>query len=610
MKAVVIGSTLEGLRQAVLLCREGWDVTLLASGTYLMQDVTEIWRDYPLSRQPKLHRRLENLAQELSLPAPAEENLTPADVKRLALQWMHQAGVHVRYLTRVLGLSLHKGRLCGVIAADTTGLFHQPCRRVIDALPYAGGAAAITGQAARFQAGRKVTLRLELVGADCHEDQTLPDGLSLLPGAMSRDHIFVEKDYALPHEIALTQLRSFLTSMADELLHTLPRSHTSLANAIPGAALPLCPDAEDAHLPVFVLEGWNSGNGIAAQPDEMLIAGKRMPWKESNGVPIVAWELLPEKQTDVCIVGMGTSGVWAALSASKQGVSVLGAELTPYMGGTRTLGGVTGRYYGNRSRFFAHMTDELSRYAKRFQPEGSRAAINPVTEMLYYHAVLQGIDFAPCTLVCAAKLENKCIARVLMAGEEGVYAVAARQFIDASGNGALAALAGCRFDIGDDHCGVTQNFSQWNRCATDAMGTRSIDQDTMDDTLPDEWTRTLENNLLTASEYDLFDSLTVRESRRVHGRTRITFRNAVRETHYADALCEAYSTYDPHGRCLHLWGRLGLLPALGKARYVSIPLRAVTVSEAFNLLIAGKAISCDQDALNYIRMSGDVATLG
>lgn len=610
MKAVVIGSTLKGLRQAVLLRKKGWEVILLASGTYLMQDITETWRDYPLSRQPELHRRLADLAQELSLPAPAEGKLTPVDVKRLALQWMRQAGVRVRYLTRVLGLSLHEGRLCGVIAADTTGLFHQPCERVIDALPYAGGAAAVTGQVARFPAGQKATLRLELVGADCSEDQTLSDGLRLLPGAMGSDHIFVEKDYSLPWEMTLTQLRSFLVNMADDLLCTLPRSYAALANAVPSSAIPFCPDAEGAQLPVFALEGWNNGTGTNAQPDKMLIAGKRMPWKESDSVPSVAWELLYERQTDVCIVGMGTGGVWAALSALKEGVSVLGVELTPYMGGTRTLGGVTGRYYGNRSRFFAHMTDELSRYAKRFQPEGSRAAINAVTELLYYHAVLRKIDFAPCMLVCDVKMENGRIASILMAGEEGIYTVSAQQFIDASGNGALAALAGCQFDVGDDHCGVTQNYSQWNRCASAAMGTRSIDQDTMDDTLPDEWTRTLENNLLTACEYDLFDSLTVRESRRIHGRMRITFRNVVRETHYADALCEGYSTYDPHGRCLHLWGRLGLLPALGRARYVSIPLRAVTVNEASNLLIAGKAISCDQDAFNYIRMSGDVATLG
>lgn len=610
MKAIVIGSALEGLRQAVLLRRDGWEVTLLASGTYLMQDVTETWRDYPLPRQSALCERLEKLAWELGLSMPVEEPLTPVDVKRLALLWMRQAGVQVRYLTRLAGLALHQDRLCGVLAADTTGLFYQPCQKVIDALPYAGGAAVVTGRPALFPAGSTVTLRLELMKADGREEWMLPNGLRLLPGGMSGDQVFVEKEELLPSEMTLRELRKFAVSKTDTLLHDLPREESALANAVPGTALPLCPDAAGALLPEFTLPGWGTGVGVEAQPDELLTGGRKLPWKEGGGVPLTDWELLPEKQADVCIVGMGTAGVWAAKAAHQHGAAVWGVELTPYMGGTRTLGGVSGRYYGNRSRFFTHMTEELSRYAKRFQPEGMCASVSAVTEILYYHAVLQDTDFAPCTLACAAKVRNGRISRVLMAGEEGIYSVAARQFIDASGNGALAVLAGCSYDMGDEAVGATQNYSQWNRCAMPTMGNRSIDQDTMDDTLPEEWTRTLENNLLTAREYDLYDSLTVRESRRVRGRGSISFRNVVRETHYSDALCESYSTYDPHGRCLDIWGRLGLMPALGKARYVSIPLRAVTVKEADNLLLAGKAISCDQDAFNYIRMSGDLAVLG
>lgn len=610
MKAIVIGSKLEGLRQAVLLRRDGWEVTLLASGTYLMQDVTETWREYPLCRQAGLRERLEKTARELGLSAPAEGTLTPVAVKRLALLWMRQAGVQIRYLTRLTGLALHQNRLCGVIAADTTGLFYQPCQKVIDALPYAGGAVVVSGRPVVIPMGSTVTLRLELMKVDCREEQFLPEGLKLLPGPMSEDQVFVEKEERLPSEMTLSELRLFWISKADKLLHLLPRKEKALINAVPGTALPLCPDVEGALLPEVNLPGWGKGIGVEAHPDGMLIGGRKLPWKENGGIPLVDWELLPGKQTDVCIIGMGTAGVWAAKAAQQYGVSVYGTELMPYMGGTRTMGGVSGRYYGNRSRFFAHMTEELCSYAKRFQPEETRASVNAVTEIFYYHAVLQNTDFAPCTLACAVQVREGKIVRVLMAGEEGVYTVSARQFIDASGNGAIAMLAGCSYEMGDEAIGATQNYSQWNRCAMQTMGNSSIDQDTMDDTLPEEWTRTLENNLLTAHEYDLYDSMTVRESRRIHGRSSISFRNVTRETHYADALCESYSTYDPHGRCMNVWGRLGLMPALGKARYVSIPLRAVTVQKVVNLLLAGKAVSCDQDAFNYIRMSGDLAVLG
>lgn len=610
MKAVIIGSTLEGLGRAISLRQEGWDVTLLACGTYLLQDITETWRDYPLSRQPELHSRLTAFTNAFHLPLPDEGILTPVQIKRTALQWMRAADINVRYQTRVLGISLHAGRLCGVVAADTTGLFHQPCERIIDALPYRGGAAAVSGKPIVFPSGCRVTVRLELTNAACQEDTVLPNGVTLLPGAMGPGHVFAEKLCSLPQQMTLAQLRRYSTALTDEVLASLPREHRSCAQARAGTALPLCPDADAALPPAFSMEGWNEGTGISAKPDSMLIAGVLMPWQQHGAAPVIPFEWLPEKRADVCVVGMGTAGVWAAIAARSQNVSVIGTDMMPFMGGTRTLGGVTGRYYGNRSRFFARITDQLTAYAKRFQPTDSHAQINAVTEMLYYNAAAETVDFCPCSLACAVQLQNHQISRVLLAGEEGAFTVSASQYIDATGNGALSFLCGCSFDVGDECLGITQNYSQWNRCACDSMGTRSIDQDTMDDTLPDEWTRALENNLITAREYDLYDCLTVRESRRIRGRMRITLEQVFRETHYADALCEAYSTYDPHGRCLHLWGRLGLMPALGKARYVSIPLRAVTVHEAQNLMIAGKAISCDQDAFNYIRMSADVAALG
>lgn len=84
----------------------------------------------------------------------------------------------------------------------------------------------------------------------------------------------------------------------------------------------------------------------------------------------------------------------------------------------------------------------------------------------------------------------------------------------------------------------------------------------------------------------------------------------MRGTTFEDTLCHTFSTYDPHGRSFHAAGRLGLLPAQDAPRYAPVPLRALLPREIDNLLVCGKALSMDQDALNYARMAPDVMSVG
>jgi hypothetical protein len=191
-----------------------------------------------------------------------------------------------------------------------------------------------------------------------------------------------------------------------------------------------------------------------------------------------------------------------------------------------------------------------------------------------------------------------------------VIVINAQRFIDSSGDGDIAALAGCSFEYGDDEMHAMQNYSQWNRCTPKRNGYRSIDQDTMDQTKRAEWIRALEWNMLSLMEYDMFDMLTVRETRRIIGRTVMTMKDAVRGKRTPDLIYEAYCTFDPHGRCMNITGRLGLMPAQGNPMFIPIPLGTLLPREVNNLMVVGKAISMDQDTFNYIRMNADVMCVG
>ena len=607
--AVVVGSTVKGLLAAAELRRRGYHVTMITTGTYLLQDITETWRyNAPIYAQD-LRNLLLPVAGMLGETLSESDLKTPAAIKRIALLWMQKAGVEVRYMTHIIGLALHNETLAGVLAADRWGTFILPCHHAVDATLY-DEATSLAGFGPRtFPAGTKGTARFDLVGVT-ETTEVFPEGIRVLAGGMAGDHRIVEVQYTLPAAMIMPEIRGYAVQCITAAIKRLVSGYRCMAGAQPGEALPLAVDIEAGDLAPLHIPGWNTGRGSGETPTHMLIGGKRFPWVECEGKPVFPAEKLPVIQGDVCVAGLGTAGIWAAISAQRQGARVVGIEYNPFPGGTRTMGGVSGLYYGNRSLLFRQQWQEVLTYTRSLLPNQSKGIINPVTEALFYHTQAESIQSLPCSVVCGAGVDENKLQYLLVAGEQGLSVVRAKQFIDATGDGDAAVLCGCRYTSGDAETGITQNYSQWNRCAGGVLGRRGIDQDTMDGNERGEWTRSLESNLLTAREYDLFDMLTIRENRRIHGYMSVTMPQVARGMQYHDVLCEAYSTYDPHGRCMDLTGRLGLMPALGKARFVSIPLRAVTVPEVNNLLITGKALDFDQPAFNYIRMSTDIRTLG
>ncbi len=70
-----------------------------------------------------------------------------------------------------------------------------------------------------------------------------------------------------------------------------------------------------------------------------------------------------------------------------------------------------------------------------------------------------GVDIALHTRVCAALLDGQALRAVVTESKSGRQAIAGRVFIDATGDGDLAALAGCRFEQGHPDSGLSQPLS-------------------------------------------------------------------------------------------------------------------------------------------------------
>lgn len=175
---------------------------------------------------------------------------------------------------------------------------------------------------------------------------------------------------------------------------------------------------------------------------------------------------------DVAVCGGGISGFSAAVSAARSGMKVVILENGGYMGGTMTQSLVLHFIdCANKGGIVREMLSFLNQHdmtcpraGKRVDENGKKhhgylldlegvkcffdkTCSNLGIEVLYYSRVIQ------------AEVENDNINHILIASDSGNYAIKAKQYIDATGNGNLAALAGCDYESGEPGSGTLQAMS-------------------------------------------------------------------------------------------------------------------------------------------------------
>jgi len=185
---------------------------------------------------------------------------------------------------------------------------------------------------------------------------------------------------------------------------------------------------------------------------------------------------LPEKSFDVVVVGGGTSGMFAAMSAARQGLTVALVEASGMLGGTLTqvtLGGICGAWTEeNRHQVVHGMFDELVHAMRKdgacegLYTYGQNTALpyDPVRLRSVLDRMLpDNVSLFLHSRVYDVTVEDKAITRLEAAGPEGAYALRCRVCIDGTGNALLADLAGAPTRRGDN--GVVQAASSMFRVA-------------------------------------------------------------------------------------------------------------------------------------------------
>ena len=167
---------------------------------------------------------------------------------------------------------------------------------------------------------------------------------------------------------------------------------------------------------------------------------------------------------DVFVAGAGTAGCLAAIAAARAGAKVILVERTPVPGGTLGNGGIgISNYFSaskdpNRARrivgglaYELEQRLEAAGGATGFvsMPKGPNGSSwRTVGDHEIYKGVISemlleaGVRVFLQTMFCGAQMDGERIRAVFIENKSGRFAVVAKQFVDATGDGDIARMAG------------------------------------------------------------------------------------------------------------------------------------------------------------------------
>ena len=394
-------------------------------------------------------------------------------------------------------------------------------------------------------------------------------------------------------------------------------------------------------------------------------------------IPVVA-------ECDVLVVGAGPGGVSAAVTAARNGAKAVLADLHGAPGGTATFGEVTPmmpNHYSPDGRwehalpFDGPIYLEIMKRMNAYLPAALRRVEFGKWTLPGYQVDKHLISLAMEELCLDARVtmlyhfdlaevvrDGRRIAHAVFQTKSGPLAVAARNFIDATGDGDLAALAGCEFEFGEKASGYCQpmtlcfKLSHVDRTRVDwaalqeaykeAQRTGRVDcprEDVLcckfydDDVVHFNTTRVVKKsavNALERSEAEIegrrqmrgiidwlraeipgFENarylsfaaeIGVRESRRILGRAYLTQEDFVRHSAFPDGVVRCNYNIDIHSPV----GAGTSFVKCTAAEFYEIPFRCLLPRGIDNLAIGGRSISVSHELHASSRVMPPVCSTG
>ena len=156
---------------------------------------------------------------------------------------------------------------------------------------------------------------------------------------------------------------------------------------------------------------------------------------------------------DVVVAGAGPAGIAAALAAARTGASVCLIEAHGCLGGVWTAGLLTWMFEMDQPGLPREISRRLSRLEACVagpDPNQYTYDIEEMKLLLEAMCAEDDVRFQLHTRARGCVMRDGAIDAVITDSKSGAQAWRAKAFVDATGDGDLAALAGCGFELGKD----------------------------------------------------------------------------------------------------------------------------------------------------------------
>ncbi len=376
----------------------------------------------------------------------------------------------------------------------------------------------------------------------------------------------------------------------------------------------------------------------------------------------------------VIVCGSGPAGLCAAVAAAQDGADTLLIERYGFLGGMATAGLVNPfmPYYTGGKQIieglFQQILDRLDAVGgwSHRQDDWTRSdAFDPEIMKLVAQDMLQeaGVRLRLHTMLVDAVADNGHVARILLASKSGWEAAEASLFIDATGDGDLAARAGAEYEQGRPEDGLSQPMTlmfrmtgvdearmpsreEINALYDEAKAAGEIDNPRENvlwfyTTRPGEihfnTTRVIRRDGTNAADLTVAElearrqvkqmvkfltekvpgfanaylsatgtQIGVRESRRILGEYVMTAEDVLGAHKFADGIARGCYPLDIHNPA----GTGTVIKHLPKGESYDIPYRCLCPRGFDNLLVAGRPISATHEAHSSVRVMPIAAAVG
>lgn len=377
---------------------------------------------------------------------------------------------------------------------------------------------------------------------------------------------------------------------------------------------------------------------------------------------------------DVAVLGGGPAGVCAAVSAARQGAKVLLVEATGMLGGMATSGlvGPFMTVYDRDCNektiggIFDEIIHRLNHYSAVIPAEETDAPSLHTSFIERYHRhvtpfhpfylqiVLDelvadaGVEVLCYTQFTDCITESHAIKQLILTAPEGIFAVSSKLVIDCTGIAAVASAAGVPTYKGDEESGVPQpgtlmfevtnvndesyhafskrpeypvkaykmpsgnayKVNHYHVFNVDAANAKSMTEahrlarkQVLDAyAVLREQTPGFENSEIT----NVASVLGVRECRHIEGEYQITVKDVMNGTKFDDRIAVYGYGMDVHRRSMEESGNF----KIEVANKYYVPYRSLLPKNCSNLLVAGKTICCQSQAMGGMRCMPAAMAIG